>query len=64
MTAWTSAEKWTLLRGFILLSAEIQGEQQNDERYGEGPGQEEFSQKSNVKDGYGNINNNMLLSNY
>lgn len=31
VTAWTSAEEWTLLRGFILLSAEIQREQQNDE---------------------------------
>lgn len=26
MTAWASAEEWTLLRGFILLSAEIQRE--------------------------------------
>lgn len=32
MTAWTSVEEWTLLRGFILLSAEIQREQQNNKQ--------------------------------
>lgn len=42
MTSWASAEEWTLLRGFILLSAEIQRESSgmtNDQ----GPGQDDSS---------------------
>lgn len=51
MTAGTSAEQWTLLRGFTLLSAEIRSERQNDEVRRPRLGQNESSQQSEGKDG-------------